>query len=207
MSETGVAEAPGARPLWRRHLEENPALALTVVYLFLTVVGAVYNWRLCSRFGVNILDLADGVDFLMFAVRDVTVVAWAVFPVALFAWVFALLRQAAATPVGERKGLVRLVGRVVRKEIDLRGTAAVCILASAIYIVYFLDQYAAVVARGIKSGHGRACEVLTAADAGALPRTAQLVTTTSRFFVLYLMDEKTTQVIPVDGLVRVVFRR
>jgi len=43
-------------------------------------------------------------------------------------------------------------------------------------------------------------------DSKAPPVVAQLVTTTSRFVVVYRVDEKATQVIPTQSLARLVFR-
>lgn len=190
---------------WRRHLRENPALILTAAYLLLTVVGAIYNWRLCKRFGVNILDLADGVDFLMFAVRDFAVVAWAAFAICLFAGMYALIAHLKAAPPTKRNILMQAFERQVKRS-SLRAQAVVCTLWAVFFVFYYLDQYARAVAGAIKSGTGHACEYVLADDAKANPVAAQLVTTTSRFVVVYRVDEKATQVIPNESLVRLVFR-
>ena len=201
MSETsgGVASVP--EPWWRRSLKENPGLFLTLSYLFLTGVGAFYNWRLCARFGIGILDLADASDFLMFAVRDLMVVFFASFPIVLFAAVFAWLARVAATPVEKRRGPARLL----RAKPDVRGTAVVCVVAATVYVFYFLNRYSGVVAFRIRAGHGKACAYVISGDANAVPRSAQLVTTTTRFVVVYHPDDRTTQVIPVENLSRLVF--
>ena len=80
----GTAPASG----WRL-LRQNPGLLLTVAYLFLTAIGAFYDWRLCSRFGVGVFDLADASDFLKLAVRDLLVLSFALLPVVLFGTVHA----------------------------------------------------------------------------------------------------------------------
>jgi len=190
---------------WRRHLRENPALILTVAYLVLTVIGAIYNWRLCRRFGINILDLADGADFLMFAVRDFAVVAWAGFAIGIFAGLYALIAHLKAAPPKKRNVLMRTIEQQAKRS-SPRVPAVVCTFWAAFWVFYYLDQYARTVAGAIKSGAGHACEYVLVDDSKAPPVVAQLVTTTSRFVVVYRVDEKATQVIPTQSLARLVFR-
>lgn len=205
MSDERGNGAPAELSWWRRHLRENPALILTAAYLVLTVIGAIYNWRLCHRFGINILDLADGADFLMFAVRDVVVVLWAAFAIGIFAATYAFFAHLKAAPPKPRTAVMRFVeGRLKRG--DMRPTAVICVLWAAFFVYFYLDRYAAVVAGSIKHGSGHACEVVLVDDAKGVPQAAQLVTTTSRFVVVYRPDEKTTQVIPNESIVRLVFR-
>jgi hypothetical protein len=208
--ERGMSESSGTgvraeRAWWRRHLSENPALILTVTYLVLTVIGAIYNWRLCRRFGINILDLADGADFLMFAVRDVVVVLWAALAIGLFVATYAFFAHLRSAPPKQRTALMRFVERRVKRT-DLRPTAVICVLWAAFFVYFYLDRYAATVAGSIKHGSGHACEVVLAADPTGQPQSAQLVTTTSRFVVLYRPDEKATLVIPTESIGRLVFR-
>lgn len=205
MSESSGTGVPVEISWWRRHLRENPALILTVTYLVLTVIGAIYNWRLCRRFGINILDLADGADFLMFAVRDVVVVLWAAFAIGLFVATYACFAHLKAAPPKQRTALMRFVERRV-KQSDLRPTAVICVLWAAFFVYFYLDRYAATVAGGIKHGSERACEVVLADDANGPPQAVQLVTTTSRFVIVYRPDEKATLVIPTESIVRLVFR-
>ena len=204
MTESNEAVAPPVPPWWRHYLREHPALLLSVGYLFLTLVGAIYNWRLCSRFGVNILDLADGADFLMFAVRDLAVVLWALFAVLVYAGTYALMARLLSKPEKERTRLMRIVYRN-NKGTDLRGVAVACTLWAVFFVYYFLNVYAGNVALGIKAGKGRACEYALSEEPKAALQSAQLVTTTSRFVVLYRPDEKTTQVIPLESVSRLVF--
>ena len=73
-----LSAAELAAPLQRetvKLLREQPALFLSLGYVFLTFVGMVYEWLLFQRFGVNVLDYADVGDFLLAAVREPTVVA------------------------------------------------------------------------------------------------------------------------------------
>lgn len=205
MAEENTSPEAHEPAWWRRQLRENPALILTVAYLVLTAVGAIYNWRLCKRFGVNILDLADAADFLMFAVRDFAVVAWAAFAICLFAGMYALIAHLKTAPPTKRNVLMRAFERQVKRS-SLRVQAVVCTLWAAFFVFYYLDQYARTVAGAIKSSAGHACEYVLAGDPQAVPQAGQLVTTTSRFVVLWAPADKTTQVIPTESVSRLVFR-
>lgn len=199
----GLSENEGAAPEsgWRLACR-NPGFVLTVAYLFLTAIGAFYDWRLCSRFGVGVFDLADASDFLMFAVRDLMVLFFALFPVVLFVSVFAWFARVAKVPKAERRGLARLL---FKEKPDVRGSAVVCVVAALFYVLYFLNGYSATVAKEIRAGKGRSVAYVLAADATATPRPAQLVTTTARWIVLYRTDDRTTLVVPTENVSRLVF--
>ena len=199
----GLSENEGAATEsgWRL-ARRNPGFVLTVTYLFLTAIGAFYDWRLCARFGVGVFDLADASDFLMFAVRDLMVLFFALFPPVLFSLVFAWFVRAARVPKAERRGLARLL---FKEQPDVRGSAVVCIVAALFYVLYFLNGYSATVAKEIRAGKGRSVAYVLAGDAAGAPRSAQLVTTTARWVVLYLPDDRTTLVVPTESVSRLVF--
>jgi hypothetical protein len=49
---------------------KNPTLALTVLYLYATGMGILYSAALYGKFGINILDYSDTVDFLFAAFKN-----------------------------------------------------------------------------------------------------------------------------------------
>ena len=59
---------------------EHTTLSLTVLYLFLTVIGAIHEFFLYARFKVNILQFADPLDFLLAAIRQPLVVVFCLLP-------------------------------------------------------------------------------------------------------------------------------
>jgi hypothetical protein len=195
MTQSNEAGVPSGSPWWRHYLREHPALILSGSYLFLTVVGAIYNWRLCSRFGINLLDLADGGDFLLYAVRDLAVVGWALFAILLCAGCYAWTIRLRSAPPKQRNA----------KESDPRQIAALWIVFAAVFLFVYLNQWAGIKARSIRAGEGRACQYALADEPKAALQSAQLVTTTSRFVVVYRTDDKTTEVIPLESLSRLVF--
>jgi hypothetical protein len=61
--------------LWREVvgiLSNNPTLAVTASYVYLTAVGLLYSASLYSWFGINILDYSEVPDFLLAAFKDLS---------------------------------------------------------------------------------------------------------------------------------------
>jgi hypothetical protein len=74
--------APGTS--WRRWLDtEHLGLALTLAYLFLSVVGVLHRTLAFLFFRINIFDYAELSDFLLSALRDPLVVLAAIAPIPL----------------------------------------------------------------------------------------------------------------------------
>lgn len=141
----------------------------------------------------------------MFAVRDVVVVLWAALAMGLFVATYAFLAHLKSAPPKKRTALMAVVERRL-KQTDLRPAAVACVIWAAFFVYVYLDRYAGIVAGAIKHGSGRSCEYVLVDDPQGQPRAAQLVTTTSRFVVIYRPDEKATEVIPTESIVRLVFR-
>jgi hypothetical protein len=49
---------------------DNPTLALTLLYLYVTAVGMLYSAVLYGRFGINIFDYSEIADFLLAAGKN-----------------------------------------------------------------------------------------------------------------------------------------
>src|SRR5215213_5447662 len=49
---------------------DNPTLALTLLYLYVTAVGMLYSAVLYGRFGINIFDYSEIADFLLAAFKN-----------------------------------------------------------------------------------------------------------------------------------------
>lgn len=49
---------------------DNPTLALTLLYLYVTAVGMLYSAVLYRKFGINIFDYAEIADFLLAALKN-----------------------------------------------------------------------------------------------------------------------------------------
>ncbi len=186
-------------------LRDNPALVLTAAYLALTIIGAIYNWQLCRQFGINIMEIADASDFLMFAVRDFAVVAFAALTVGPYVGMYAFFAHLKKAPPRKRNALMRRCEQWA-KQVPLRAFALMFV-AFGVYIVpKTLSDYARRIAGGIEHGQGPACEYVLSGNPQATPQAAQLVTITTRFVVLRLPEEKTTLVIPRESVNRLVFR-
>ena len=94
------------RPL-AGYLAAHPATAATAAYLYVSVLGSVYEWVYFRQFGVNIFDFAEANDFLLAAFRQ---------PIALLLLVGSLLVYGSillTSDVTER-GILKLAGRLTR---------------------------------------------------------------------------------------------
>ena len=67
---TGAAFAAELRQGLARLFRQHPTLGFTLTYLFLTVVGATYEFSVLLRFRINVFQYADPVDFLLAAIRQ-----------------------------------------------------------------------------------------------------------------------------------------
>ena len=66
------------------YLLDNPTLALTLLYLYVTAVGMLYAAVLYGRFGINIFDYSEIPDFLLAAFKNPIVLLVTGFQVVLF---------------------------------------------------------------------------------------------------------------------------
>jgi hypothetical protein len=55
-------------------LKEKPALGVTALYLYISLLGSTYQWALFSRFDLNYFDFAEVNDFLTAAFREPVIV-------------------------------------------------------------------------------------------------------------------------------------
>ena len=54
----------------KEFFSNNPTFVVTLLYLYVTVVGMVYSAALYGRFGINIFDYSETADFLLAAFKN-----------------------------------------------------------------------------------------------------------------------------------------
>ena len=54
----------------RRTLTEQPALLVSLMYLFASVIGLFYSWAFLRPFGINMLQYAEISDFLLASIKE-----------------------------------------------------------------------------------------------------------------------------------------
>jgi hypothetical protein len=74
MGVSGMAEEPTQENnRWdeiKGFFLDNPTLALTLAYLYVTAIGMLYSAVLYGRFGINIFEHSEIVDFILAAFKN-----------------------------------------------------------------------------------------------------------------------------------------
>lgn len=200
-----------AQEVFLKLLKREPALSLSLAYLFLTAVGITYDWWFYLFFGVNILEYADFTDFLLAAVREPLVMVFTV----LSAVIILLFQEM------NYRARIRFPAydRMCRNPWMGLGQSAyfipVRVYTAFTIIVYFggvfTPFYAMYRADKIRSGSSRPVAVRLVNEAVAsgtsATRESRVVGTTSRFVFLYDVQAKKTSVIPFDSIAEMTIDR
>lgn len=197
-----------AVPAW---LQGNPALSLTVLYLFASVVGIVFHFLLLKRFGFNVLEFSETSDFLMVVVREPLTVALALLGVPFYLvymsvalrigrWARPRFTMLRSTPEKRRKTLANL------RRWQHVGPAGFI----GIWAIVFVMYYSYWRADRLRDGDFRAVTVIYKTDSPRADGTfaaegLALLGTTSKFVFLYDAATKRSEVVPLDAVARLVW--
>jgi hypothetical protein len=186
--------------LWREvaeFLSENPTLAVTASYVYLTAVGLLYSASLYFWFGINILDYSEVADFLLGAFKN---------PYALLVGLgqavvgaFVVVRYVSQGEVLSRNDLQ--VGEFMRKR------ALILSIGIIVYLVIIPIIFASWAAYDVKDGQKEKVEVRYRSFKGSADQVTvpglELIGATQKTFFFYDPDEKRTIVIPQAQLVSI----
>lgn len=195
-------------PVW---LKDNPALGLTGIYLFASLVGVFFHFLLLRRFGFNVLEFSETSDFLMVVVREPLAVVLALLGVPFYLGYVALTMPLSRwgrkhfawlrfTPEKRRKTLDGM-----RRWWPLMQGLFICVYAVVFVMIY--SQWRAAV---IRDGDFRKVTVEFKTDSpradGALRAEGlALLGTTGRFVFLYDPAARRSEVVPLDAIARLVW--
>lgn len=159
-------------------LKQNPALSLTLLYLFTILLGSLYQWTLLRRFNINAVDFVQVNDLLLAAFRDLTT-----FPNALlgiFVWTLMFVRHPLRWWLAKVASL-GLLGLVV---------------------LYFPVVFALNNARNIKRGWGTYARIELAHPSEAFTNSPTLMLLATSQAYLFLFDRASQRhyVIPTDNV-------
>lgn len=199
------------RLTWPAWLRDNPALSLTVLYLFASVVGMVFHYLLLKRFGFNVLEFSETSDFLMVVAREPLTVA-----LALLGVPFYMGYMGATTSVTgwakKKAAWMRSTPEKRRKMLDSMRRWRIWIQLSfiAVWAFAFVQYYSLWRSRQIRTGDFRPVTIHYKTDSpradGALSSEGlALLGTTARFVFLYDPAAKRSEVIPLDSIARLVW--
>lgn len=211
-------------PFWFRSLiAEHPGLAFTVLYIALTAIGLMYDVWYFIRFRVAILNYAETTDFLLAALREPLVVILSLVTVPVFrlfmAWGRFSRRRWAYFRKTQAKAEASSWYMVYRSSIGP--------IFVFLYAVLFTAWYSEWTANRVKSGRGRRVNVefaaesspavaaalaaapdsiarATASDSALADPRPMLIGTTGRYIFLYYLRDRSTHVVPLENLGRLV---
>jgi hypothetical protein len=186
-------------------LEENPGLALTLLYVTASIIGLAYNFLFFRRFKINVLEFSETADFLMVVVREPLTVALALSGVLVYLvygnvthavslWSFRRWPKLRGTPEKRMKSymLTRRLAPIV--QVSFIGAYAF------LFVVLYSNRQARLV-RETESGWVTvAYRTDTPPSMAEGPRRAKLLGTTSRFIFLYHPASKTSVTVPLDAV-------
>jgi len=193
-----------ARSWFASVVSDNPPLAVSAMYVLVSVTGLAYSWRLSAMFDLNVLYYADITDFLMASIRR---------PVSILLFIGSLL----------------LMYSTARFDIWLRGKWAaynriypskrvdkvlfspwvlglVVVLVAGVYVSRFAEKEAGAIMAG--GGSRVRVSLVNAAEppqeAGLPEDPCILIDTTTRYVILYDLARKNVRIVPCENIAQIV---
>jgi hypothetical protein len=189
---------------------DNPTFALTLAYLYVTAIGMLYSAVLYGRFGINIFEHSEIVDFILAAFKNPIAILLGALQGAALALSYYVVppvmrwwraKRMNLEPEQEER-LADLAKRAYRRSIL---TSAV--LITAFLILFFTYAAADATAFSIEHGYNRKVEVRYRSFSGSAGQVTmpglQFIGATQRAVFFYDADHKHTIVIPQSQLVSI----
>lgn len=198
---TGGDFAAELRTGLARLFRQHTSLAITLTYLFLTVIGAAYEFAVLINFRINVFQFADATDFLLAAVRQPLTAVFAIAPIGVV-----LLIEAIDRALRRKSPRYRHFSERSDRLGGPRGRTSYRIGYGILIGLYFTAatlRLGNVVADRLREGRGRQVRVeLVGPGLGGGTRVqGTLLGTTSRFVFVYAPAESISHVIPRESIV------
>lgn len=167
------------RPSWfRQMLSEQPALVVSVLYLFASLIGLVYSWAFLRSFGINVLQYSEIGDFLLASLKEPMIWLLVILAVTLVQGDSALSRGV------QRRGPSRWM-----RWYGSERYRTVNYLVSAVMVLAVLLVYADVSSEEVRDGGGDEVRV-ELADGSPATQRVLLGTTVNYIFVYDRASER-----------------
>lgn len=178
-------------------LWKHPALALTLGYLLVSLLGLSFEWTLFRRFDVNFFYFAEVTDFLMGAFREpVTFLLSATaLAVGWLAHLFGRWERSLLAGKGEDVG--RLV-RAYRRYAMSRFSRFAPVFFFFGYSVLFIWVHTG--DRAVELREGRGAVVTVRQADSPRPERLQLLGTSSQFVFLFDAESGETRILPFENI-------
>ncbi len=187
----------------RHLLQQHPALGLTLGYLFLTAVGMIYEWIFFNAFDLQIIDFADPGDFLLVAFRQPLLLLITLLSV----WVVVRLIRRHERRRNRSARYRRWTDWFQRKPWWPVAERILYVLLFVGYFIMLTASYADHSAERVLHGKGKKIRVELTVDPSAKPgvtggKVYTLLGSTTRYLLLYDLENHRTEVIPANNIAR-----
>lgn len=175
-----------------RFLRDQPALVVSVIYVFASMIGMVFSWDYLRQFGLNVFDFAQVSDFLIASLKEPFTWFLVAIAIGLVAFDNAMSRKI------EKKGVSRLwrwYGSSRYRSLNY--------LTAILIVLLFLHGYAVLKAQKTMAGEAREVDVTLAGATAST--TTLLLGTTGQFLFLYNAETRQVTVHPHENVESIVF--
>jgi hypothetical protein len=230
MGDSGVTEEPKRQEKdaresvennrWDKikgYLLDNPTLALTLLYLYVTAVGMLYSAVLYRSFGINIIDYSEIGDFLLAALKNSIAFLVLALQVLLYYATALYERRESARRIGPEinsfmEGIEKSMSEDTGYEAPKEPLLPPVLVRWAAFIIPPVLLVSVVInavleARSIKTGEKPAVEIWYRSFSGSAGQVTvpglEFIGGTGRAAFFYDPDEKRTIVIPQAQLVSI----
>ncbi len=199
--------------IWQTLLRE-PALAITLGYLFVAMAGIFYNYTFYERFGIPVLTLSQVGDFLVAGIQQpmAILLVLSTFPIVWLVDRFNMIRRRrriarreALLGSGRDSAWIRLRVRALRTP-PRWFTALAFVALIFIYGWMFVRSYAAHRAAAVEGGEAPVVSVWLNGQGEPLPSKSKGWTylgAVSNYVFVYDHDARRAEILPVNNIARV----
>ena len=191
-------------------LIKQPALAISLSYLMLTLCGIFYSWEFYKQFDVAFLKLANISDLMTIALSEPAAILMffsAVVVVLFIEWTSPSYERCRDRLVARPKSMLRSI--LLKLFLSMRDDRFMSLWLILIFVLYansFVSVYASWQAHEIKQGNGDnvivggAGDELENPDLQSAPAKVALLGSTTNFVMVYNADSKSARVIPIEAI-------
>ena len=197
-----------------RVLRREPAVAITIVYLFVAMAGIFYNYTFYKKFGIPVLTLSQVSDFLVAGIQQPMALLLVLSTLPII-WVFDRINvYSRGRRIARREAIMRSSDSPARKTVKLWFqkspprwfTATAYALGIVGYGWSFVQVYADHRADSVKHGDAKQVSIwLTGSDE---PLTSHskgwtYLGAVSSYVFIYDQDSAQSQILPVNAVARI----
>ena len=173
---------------------QHPALLISSVYLFASLIGLVYSWALLQDFGINVFRYSDVSDFLLASLKEP--LTWLLTLIVVASYVmdyFMSLRSERKGAGGRFSWYTKWYGTPRYRALNFLTIPPAVALCLYIFAEHQADK--------IRSGDGDIVSVYLTDETP--PRQLTLLSTTARFAIFFDHENEQIDIHPNENILRI----